>query len=149
PNTGLVWGFASEAVSPGLSWDFASAQMLSVPQTTPDWPWPACGGTISNYDQYSNCFWGRNDSDWRIPTKDELTAAVANGVFTRADRSPEEGLQPYFDAAGQPTTYSTRWSSTLGKKKNVVVVGYADGGFFETGQASQLHWIPVRGPVAP
>lgn len=146
PHTGLVWGFNSQFTESADNWTFAMEMGVGNACLT----YTACTTAPCDYAQFSNCFWNRDDSDWRLPTKTELIQAVANGVFQNLDYNPAAGFDSLFDADGNPIFQSLLWSSTSKTAKLAWEVDFASGNAAAFNkQGSVMYWVPVRGPVAP
>ncbi len=103
------------------------------------------------YQEFSNAFYDRQDEDWRVPTRDELVAAVNAGLMDHLDLSPAEGVQ-LFEVG---TRTSSCWSATPGGKKrggfdSAYVVDLITGESRTVTVGSILHnTIVVRGVAAP
>lgn len=146
PKTHLVWGFnvAEDYQGAQSFWTWSGASALKT-------VWACCGlnaaGSLCTYNQFANCFWGRTDADWRLPTLSELQTAHANGVFLSIDASPNDGFQ------GIDWDFLV-WSATKKKSKSggeeqINCLHVQSGDTQIVGANSGIAYFPVRGPVSP
>jgi len=154
-QTGLVWGHSLVEVEHVLAggssggtygWERAMDMALKV-----DYELDGVVDDEITYQEFSNTMYERNDTDWRIPTRDELIDAIDAGLMLELDVSPVAGLQ-LFDPEVRPDDV---WSSTEGGKKR----GGFDSAYYVnlvTGESDRLTIgsliggaIPVRGAPAP
>ncbi len=145
-ETNLIWGFGANEVNhyltgsgTNMSWSWAQ----SMPILT-----PSGASTPTAYSEFSNKFFTRNDTDWRLPTLEEMQAANSAGLVRFLDASPRPGFQR-LGYIGSSSLVGQCWccSSTLQRKN----IGWWLN--FETGETwaasgSFLNYIPVRpGPA--
>ncbi len=152
-QTKLIWGYPLAEVDIFLSgeqsirdWNFTMAMWVI---TGPD---GHGGSTLMHYQDFSNNLFGRQDPDWRIPTKDEMVNALNAGLLAALDRSPAPGFQP-FDPLN-PTADWKWWTSTsAGKVKGTDMAYFVDlqrGSVSTTNVGSYLYGsVPVRGVAPP
>jgi hypothetical protein len=148
-TTGLIWGYALADVDRFLTgdqtlrdWSFTLAMWVMTPDGQG-------GHTVMHYQDFSNTLYGRQDTDWRIPTKDEIVQAVDGGLLLALDGSPAAGFQAF-----DPTTDWLWWSSTsAGKVKGfdyAYEVNVLDGSVRASTVTSYTYGsIPVRGVAPP
>lgn len=107
--------------------------------------WQDPVGPLITYQEFSNTFYGRNDSDWRVPTRDQMVDAFSAGLADYPDVSPYEGVQTYAEIH----PYSLKWSSTKqGNRAWIVDVYTAETLDVRTGSVV-VGGVIVRGGAAP
>jgi hypothetical protein len=157
-ETGLVWGFPLYHTDEylrtigrsngGSLYTWGGAQTLRL------------GGDFDNedhfafYAEFSNWYSGRNDNDWRIPTRDEMIEAGNAGITDYLDLSPAPGFQSWYNADGSPSFTGATWSSTFAGKirggDSAYYVNLYSGVASITSVNSAIHAPPpVRGVPAP
>ena len=151
-ETGLVWGYnlhhtGAVLNGPGqgwsYTWDFAVELLIPCGALDPD-------NDICTYQQFSNWYYDRDDTDWRLPTRDEMLDAVDGGIADYLDLEPGPGFELVWDFSN-----GMAWSATEGGKKR----GGFDSAYFvnlKTGESDRVTVgsfmnivIPVRGVPAP
>lgn len=132
-ETGLVWGFDLQQLDGSWrTWEPA-VNLIIWPESM-EW---------STYPEFSNWYFGREDDDWRLPTRDELLNAANAGIAEYLDASPNDGFQPI-------TAWF--WSSTYQRYRGIDAAWEVN---LWTGEAklvnvsSALSAIPVRGAPPP
>jgi len=153
-QTGLVWGFSFYETGGYLKdigihevgesfHTWAAADNLSLNcEDANGVPLP---GGFCTYPAFSNWYAGRNDTDWRLPTKAEFVAAAEAGLVAAYDASPAEGLQP---AEG----YREYWTADTFRERGrdrayTVMIG--TGAVGTRNQASPAYALAVRGVDPP
>jgi hypothetical protein len=148
-QTGLIWGYPLAEVDIFLSgiqstrsWSFTLAMWVIA---EPD-------GQVTTYQDFSNTLFGRQDTDWRIPTKDEMVNALDAGLLQFLDRSPALGFQT-FDPL-DPTADWEWWTSTSAGKvrgtDTAYLVDLLRGTVIATSVNSITYGsVPVRGVAPP
>jgi len=149
-QTGLIWGYPLIRVD----------RFLSGSESTRDWSFTLAmwvitgsdghgGSTLMHYQDFSNNLFGRQDIDWRIPTKDELVNALDAGLLLALDDSPAPGFQAF-----DPSDDWEWWTSTsAGKVKGTNTAYLVDllrGSVSATSVNSITYGsVPVRGVAPP
>jgi len=149
-QTGLIWGYALADVDRFLTNDQAirdwsstlTMEVISAPNGQG-------GYTSIRYQDFSNAWFGRQDTDWRIPTKDEIIQALDGGLLLALDGSPAAGFQAF-----DPTADWSWWSSTSAGKVRGTQMAYSinilDGSVHAYSVLSYLYGsVPVRGVAPP
>lgn len=156
-ETGLVWGYPLEETCAYLHtigrselgiaylWDEAITLELAHDPDNED--------HFATYTEFSNWYAGRNDDDWRLPTRDEMVEAAQSGILDYLDHSPADGFQSWYRADGGPR-YSSMWSSTFAGKirgrDSAYIVNLYTGATDTTAVKSLIYApAPVRGVPAP
>lgn len=155
--TGLVWGHLSAH----------TITFLGYPEGSHDWHDAVAlllktdGGTVlTDYQTFSNTWYTRTDSDWRLPSLDEVSTAVQHGLIPVWDISPASGVQTlasdpwWWNVLVWTTTQGKNWAYGL-KAYYGAYLGdtYADGTppSIRLSENSGARYVPVRGvpAVAP
>jgi hypothetical protein len=139
-KTNLIWGFGANEVNHYLSGapvgiSFKSAQSMPVVNY---------GGSTQTYRAFSNSFFQRNDSGWRLPTLSEMKDAHQAGLVTYLDASPKPGFQKLGVVNSFDPVYNGGcWSSTAQGRSYGWWFNFLDGksGYFDN---TRSNFIPVR-----
>lgn len=149
-ETGLVWGFNLTDVGDFITFDpetgFGNGSLYSWNFAQDMWLPCDDGAWICTYEDWSNWYFEREDTDWRLPTKDEMVAAAQAGIGDHLDESPFDGFQGVCDCSN--------WSSTTGKvkgpeKEGAWMVNLITGEATLVSKSSAIGVIVVRGGSAP
>lgn len=131
-ETGLVWGFDLQQLDG--SWRTWEPAVNLIIWSDTEW---------STYPEFSNWYFGRDDDDWRLPTRDELLDAANAGIAEYLDASPNDGFQPI---------YAWSWSSTYQRYRGIDAAWEVNLWTGETkliNVGSAISAIPVRGAPPP
>lgn len=153
-ETGLIWGFSFYQTDEYLrdigihegggtwhTWLGATNMSLNHYDRETEEPLP---DGFANYVEFSNWYSGESNADWRLPTRDEVLAALDAGLYEAYDSSPHEGFQ-------LADSYGEYWTSTTtkvqGKTKGYcIALGTRNIELFSLGTPARA--LAVRGRAA-
>jgi hypothetical protein len=143
-TTNLVWGFGANEVNHYLgggvhNMDWRSAQLLPILDLDANTTYPA----------FSNQFFGQNNTDWRLPTIEEMRAAYSAGLIHYLDASPRPGFQRLgFVGGSSETAKGNCVSSTSNRKDSGWWLNF-DTGLSGTSNGFFINYVAVRPGPAP